>query len=65
MAPHLYANCGVKFLTKFRLIVSFDFRGGRGGGSKKNGHYFPFSSDVELYLRAFQVQRQETKVFTI
>ena len=23
-----------------------------GGGSEKNGHYFPFSSDIELYLRS-------------
>ena len=31
-------------------MVTFHFRGG--GGSEKNGHYFPFSSDVELYLRS-------------
>ncbi len=47
---HLYANCGVKFSTKFRRMETFHFMGA--GESEENGHYFPFSSDVELYLRS-------------
>ncbi len=31
-------------------MVNLHFKGGR--GVWENGHYFPFSSDVELYLRS-------------
>ncbi len=31
----------------------------RGGGSEKNGHYFPFPSNIELYLRSLS-KSQET-----
>ncbi len=47
---HSYANCGVIFSTKFQRIVTFHFMGAGEGGSEKNGHHFPFSSDVEFYL---------------
>ncbi len=51
---YLCANCGVIFSTKFQRMVTFHFKG-VGGGSEKNSHYFPFSSDVELYLRSLNI----------
>ncbi len=46
----LNANCEGIFSMKFQRTVTFHFR----GGSEKNGHYFPFSSDIELYLRSLK-----------
>ena len=40
-------DCGVIFFNERLLSILGGF-----GGSEKNGHYFPFSSNVELYLRS-------------
>ena len=51
---YLYANHEAIFSTKFEQAVTFHFRAGR--GSQKNGYYFPFSSDVELYLWSLKLK---------
>ncbi len=62
--PPPNANSEPLFSMKFQQMVTFHFGGGR-GGSKKNGHYFPFSGDIELYLRSLTLcGKFEVKIYS-